>query len=84
MKCENQLCIYQDNNNCTNKNEFEIDWHGLCKNMVPVRFSKRILNSSKLVTQLELKDGNHLYDKETGRIVLTGDAFEFYNNDFDK
>ena len=25
MKCENKLCIYQDNNKCTNKNKIEID-----------------------------------------------------------
>ena len=25
MKCENKLCIYQDNNKCTNKNKIEIE-----------------------------------------------------------
>ncbi len=83
MKCENILCIYQDNNNCTNKSEIEIDWHGLCKNMVPVRISRNNLNPSKFITQLELNDGNHLFDKETGKVILTDEAFDFYNKDFE-
>ncbi|MBR5202634.1 MAG: hypothetical protein IKW45_05165 [Clostridia bacterium] len=82
MKCENLLCIYQNNNNCTNKSELEIDWHGLCKNMVPVRISRNDLNSNKFITQLELNDGNHLFDKEIGKVVLTDEAFELYDKDF--
>lgn len=82
MKCENKLCIYQDNNTCTYKNEVEIDWHGVCKNLVPVRFSRNTLNSSKLVTQIELKDGFHSFNKKTGKFELTDDALEFYDKDF--
>ena len=83
MKCENIMCIYQDNNNCTNKNKIEIDWHGLCKNMVPVRIPLNNLNPSKFITQLELKDGNHLFDKKTGKVVLTDEPSDLFNKDFD-
>lgn len=82
MKCENEFCIYQENNKCTIKNENEIDWHGLCKNFVPTRLPKSNLNASKLVTRASLKNGNHIFDKEIGKVVLTDEALEFYDNDF--
>ena len=68
MKCENEFCIYQENNNCTNKNEIEIDWHGVCKNMVPVRMPTRDLNVGKLITELSLKDGKHFLIKKSAKL----------------
>ncbi len=82
MKCDNKLCIYEEKNKCTNKNSVEIDWRGCCKNMVPIRVTRNTLNSSKIVTQLELNDGKHLFNSETGEFALTGDAIEFYDKDF--
>lgn len=83
MKCENIMCIYQKDYTCTNKAEIEIDWHGLCKNMVPVRISRNDLNLNKYITQLNLKDGNHFFNKEIGKVVLTDDALEYYDADTD-
>ena len=80
IKCENILCIYQDNNNCTNKSEIEIDWHGLCKNMVPVRISRRDLKTNKFIVQLKLKDGKHIFDKDLGKVTMTDDAFDSYDD----
>lgn len=76
MKCENEFCIYQENNTCTNKNEIEIDWHGICKCIVPVRMPTRDLNAGKLVTQASLKAGNHFFDKKIGKVVLTDEPLE--------
>ena len=77
MKCENKFCIYQEDNDCTNKNEIEIDWRGFCKNLIPVRMPKRDLSAGKLVTQASLKSGNHFFDKEIGVVVLTDEPLEF-------
>ena len=77
MKCENEFCIYQENNTCTNKNDIEIDWRGICKCMVPVRMPTRELNAGKLVTQASLKAGNHFFDKEIGKVVLTDEPLDF-------
>lgn len=79
MKCENEFCIYQENNNCTNKNEIGIDWRGFCKNLVLIRMPKRDLDAGKLVTQASLKAGNHFFDKEIGKVVLTDETLEFYD-----
>ena len=83
MKCENKLCIYQDNNKCTNKNKIEIDWHGFCKNMVPVNITRNTLNPCKFITQLQSKDGYHSFNKETGTVILIGEPCDLYNEDFD-
>lgn len=66
MKCKNRLCVYQKDNECIIKNEIELDWHGLCKNMVPIRISEESLFYEKMVTKLQIEDGNHYLDNETG------------------
>lgn len=51
--------------------------------MVPVRIPLNNLNPSKFITQLELKDGNNLFDKKTGKVVLTDEPSGLCNKDFD-
>lgn len=82
MKCENIFCIYQENDVCKCKNEADIDWRGFCKNMVPVRVQHFKLDAEKMLTQLNMKDGKHYFDKEIGKVTLTDEAMKFFDSDF--
>lgn len=75
MKCKNRLCIYQNDNKCFCNKEVELDWHGICLNMVPIRISKNNLLAEKLVTKLEIQDGKHHLDNRTGIVVISDDKF---------
>ena len=52
------------------ESEIELDWHGLCKNMVPIHISENKLYYEKLVTKLQFEDGNHYLDDKTGTVHL--------------
>lgn len=82
MKCENIFCIYQENGICKSKNKPDIDWRGFCKNLVPVRVQKNRLNTEKMLTQLNMKDGKHYFDREKGIVTLTDDAIKLLDSDF--
>ncbi len=75
MKCYNRLCIYQKDDKCIMKNEIELDWHGLCKNMVPIRISEESLSYEKLVTKVQLEDGNHYLDNKIGKVRFIVDNY---------
>ena len=75
MKCKNRLCIYQKNNECSIKDVVELDWYGLCKNMIPIRISEESLFYEKTVAKLQIKDGKHYFENETGII-------RFIDNDY--
>ncbi|MBR2455018.1 MAG: hypothetical protein IKB36_03065 [Clostridia bacterium] len=81
IKCENYFCIYQDKGVCKNENEPDIDWRGFCKNMVPVRVTRRTLDTEKMLTRFKMKDGNHCFNRDIGMVTMTDEAFEFYNTD---
>ena len=66
MKCKNRLCIYPKDSECIIETEIELDWHGFCKNMVPIRISENDLYYEKLITKLQIEDGEHYFDNETG------------------
>lgn len=51
--------------------------------MVPVNITRNTLNPCKFITQLQLKDGYHSFNKETGTIVSTAEPCDLYNEDFD-
>ncbi len=70
MKCKNRLCVYHKNDECIIKNEIELDWHGLCKNMIPISITEQSLRYEKLVTKLQIEDGNHCLDNQTGIVRL--------------
>lgn len=60
MKCENKLCIFQENGQCINET-IEIDYRGNCKNMIFMRITQDNLNYNKLFSraklQADVKDG---------------------------
>ena len=69
MKCNNKMCIYQNNNICT-FGEIEIDWRGNCKNWINTRITRDTLDFSKFYTNLLIKDAkNHDYNPETGDLT---------------
>lgn len=78
MKCKNRLCVYQKDGKCITEREIELDWHGLCKNMVPIRISEYNLYYEKLVTKLQFEDSEHYLDNETGIVHYIVDN---YSND---
>ena len=75
MKCKNRLCVYQKDGECIAENEIELDWHGLCKNMVPIRISEHNLYYEKLITKLQFEDGEHCLDNETGIVHYIADGY---------
>lgn len=76
MNCGNRLCIYQSDNMCTIKEQVEIDWHGLCKNIVPISISNDNLCAEKIVTKLEFEDGQHHLNSETGIVTIIDKVLE--------
>lgn len=82
MKCENVFCIYQENGACNNENEINIDWRGLCKNMIPVKTTRYTLDIEKMITKLNMKDKKHFFDKESGRVIMTDEVFAFFDSKF--
>lgn len=75
MKCQNRLCIYQNDNLCTCDKELELDWHGTCSNMVLIRITNNHLSAEKLVTKMEIQDNKHCINNQTGIVTLSDDAF---------
>lgn len=75
MKCKNRLCVYQKDGECITESEIELDWHGLCKNMVPIRISEYNLYYEKLVTKLQFEDSEHYLDNETGIVHYIADSY---------
>ncbi len=60
MKCDNKLCIFQENGECL-KNTIEIDYRGNCKNMIFMRVTQDNLELNKFYSRVKLeadiKDG---------------------------
>ena len=48
--------------------------------MIPVRVTRRTLDTEKMLTRLKMKDGNHYFDKEIGMVIMTDEALEFYDS----
>ena len=81
MKCGNYFWIYQENGVCKSEDEPDIDWRGFCKNMIPVRVTRRTLGTEKMLTRFSMRDGKHYFDKDIGLVTMTDEAFEFYDSD---
>ena len=60
MKCENKMCIFQENSECI-KETIEIDYRGNCKNMIFIRITQDNLDYNKLYSrakiEADIKDG---------------------------
>ena len=82
MKCENIFCIYQENGFCNNEDEPNIDWRGLCKNMIPVRATRYSLDTEKMITKLKMEDGRHYFDRECGQVTMTNEMFTYFDSKF--
>lgn len=83
MKCENIFCIYQENGSCNNEKEPCIDWRGFCENLIPVRVTKNMLIGEKMITQLNMKDGKHYFDRKTGVVLMTNEALAYFDSEFE-
>ena len=71
MKCDNKMRVYEKNHICTHPNKIEIDWHGLCKNIIPIRITQENLELDKLYTKTVYEhDDKYYFDKEAGRITF--------------
>ena len=70
MKCENKLCIFQENDECRN-DKIEIDYRGNCKNMIFMRITQDSLNYNKFYSRMKLEA-----DIKDGKITNT-DYFRF-------
>ncbi len=68
MKCDNKICVYQENGQCRN-GEVEIDWRGICKNMTPIRITADNLNASKLYSNTVLECGDYRFEREKGEYI---------------
>lgn len=75
MKCDNRMCIYQKFYECTCSDEIEIDWHGLCKNMLPARITANTLTESKFYSRAILNHNTYHFDKETGEYICDDEDF---------
>lgn len=54
MKCENYLCIYEENEVCT-LNNIELDVQGQCKECIYIKISERELQQLKQQTKNDLE-----------------------------
>lgn len=71
MKCNNRICIFENENECVCPDEIEIDWRGLCKNMVPIRITQRDLETHKLYTKtIYENEKEYDFDREIGEVTL--------------
>ena len=70
MKCENKLCIFQENEKCL-KDEIEIDYRGNCKNMIFMRLSTDNLEFNKFYSRIKLDA-----DIKDGEVTVT-DYYQF-------
>lgn len=82
MKCDNEICIYQSDGQCKNDKEIEIDWHGLCKSMLPVRITRQSLELNKLYIKTAYEqDDEYYFDRETGKLTLKEEFLGRYDLD---
>ncbi len=78
MKCDNKMCIYQKFYECTCTDE--IDWHGICKNMVLTRITADVLNKAKFYSKTILTHNTYHFDKQSGEYVCADTDFEDYRD----
>ncbi len=65
MICLNKLCVYHNENECTNE-RVEIDWRGTCKSMIKIRLTAEALDYSKMYTKLLLNNEDYCFNDTTG------------------
>ncbi len=51
--------------------------------MIPIRFTRQMLKTEKMLVRLKMNDGRHFFDKESGLVTMTDEALAFYNSDSD-
>lgn len=82
MKCGNRMCIFEKFEEYTFSGEIEIDWHGLCKNMVIARITGSTLTDAKFYSNLILEHGDYQFDNETGGYICINEEMKRLSQQF--